>query len=326
MPKHIYVIAGHGAGDPGAIGNGYKEAERVRVLAQRMADLGGEYVHLHPLTDNAYASGAISRLNIPKDWEIVEPHMDSAASSAKGAHVIIKTGLSPDAHDRALERLVAGMFPGRSVTLAQRSNLANVNRAAARGYSYRLVENGFISNAGDVATFNANIDALARGYLAAFDIIPNGAPATKVPEAEKRVEKAEAKATGNALVKEGQKWLNVAYGTGLAEDGLYGPKTKKALVKALQSELNQQFGKGLAVDGIFGPKTKAACVNVREGARGDITKVLQLALVCNGHSKGGFDGIFGSGTRSAVEQFQKAEGLAVDGIAGKNTWSRLLGA
>ena len=326
MAKHIYVIAGHGAGDPGAIGNGYKEAERVRVLAQRMADLGGEHVHLHPLTDNAYASGAISRLNIPKDWEIVELHMDSAASSAKGGHIIIKTGLSPDAHDRALERLVAGMFPGRSVTLAQRSNLANVNRAAARGYSYRLVENGFISNAGDVATFNANIDALARGYLAAFDIIPNGAPATKVQEAEKRVEKAEAKATGNALVREGQKWLNVAYGTAIAEDGLYGPKTKKALVKALQSELNQQFGKGLAVDGIFGPKTKAACVNVREGARGDLTKVLQLALICNGYSKGGFDGIFGSGTRSAVELFQKADGLAVDGIAGKNTWSKLLGA
>ena len=117
----------------------------------------------------------------------------------------------------------------------------------------------------------------------------------------------------------------MSYGTAIAEDGLYGPKTKAALVKALQSELNQQFGKGLAVDGIFGPKTKAACVNVREGARGDITKVLQLALVCNGYSNGGFDGIFGSGTRSAVEQFQKAEGLAVDGIAGKNTWSRLLG-
>ena len=325
MAKHIYVIAGHGNGDPGAVGNGYKEAERVRVLAQRMADLGGQYVHLHPFTDNAYASAAISRLTIPKDWQIVELHMDSAASSAKGGHVIIKSGFSPDEHDRALERLMVDMFPGRSVTLAQRSNLANVNRAASRGYGYRLVENGFISNAGDVAKFNANIDALARGYLRAFDIPVDGAPAVTVPQAEAKVEKAEAKATGNVLIKAGQAWLNAEYGLAIAEDGIYGPKTKAAMVTALQHELNMQFGKGLSVDGIFGPKTKAACVNVREGAQGNITRVLQLALICHGYGKGGFDGIFGSGTESDVRRFQSAKGLGVDGIAGKNTFAALLG-
>ena len=325
MAKHIYVIAGHGNGDPGAIGNGYKEAERVRVLAQRMADLGGLYVHLHPFTDNAYASAAISRLTIPKDWQIVELHMDSAASSARGGHVIIKSGFSPDEHDRALERLMVDMFPGRSVTLAQRSNLANVNRAASKGYGYRLVENGFISNAGDVAKFNANIDALARGYLRAFDIPVDGAPAVSVPQAEAKVEKAEAKATGNALIKAGQAWLNAQYGLTIAEDGIYGPKTKAAMVTALQHELNMQFGKGLAADGIFGPKTKAACVNVREGAQGNITRILQLALICHGYGKGGFDGIFGSGTESDVRRFQSANGLGVDGIAGKNTFAALLG-
>lgn len=324
MAKHLYVIAGHGNGDPGAVGNGYKEAERVRVLAQRMADLGGQYVHLHPFTDNAYASNAISRLTIPKDWQIVELHMDSAAESAKGGHVIIKSGFSPDEHDRALERLMVEMFPGRSVTLAQRSNLANVNRAASKGYGYRLVENGFISNAGDVAKFNANIDALARGYLRAFDIPVDGAPVVDVPQAEAKVEKAEAKAEGNALIKMGQAWLSSQYGLAIAEDGLYGPKTKAATVKALQHELNMQFGKGLSVDGIFGPKTKAACVNVREGAEGNITRVLQLALICHGYGKGGFDGIFGEGTESDVRRFQSAKGLGVDGIAGKNTFEALL--
>ena len=324
MATHIYVIAGHGNGDPGAVGNGYQEAERVRVLAQRIADLGGEYVHLHPFTDNAYASGAISSLTISKDWQIVELHMDSAASSAKGGHVIIKSGFSPDDHDLALERLMVEMFPGRSVTLAQRSNLANVNRAASKGYGYRLVENGFISNAGDVAQFNANVDALARGYLAAFDIPADGAPTVTVPQAEAKVEKAEAKATGNSLIKAGQAWLNSQYGLAIAEDGLYGSKTKAAMVTALQRELNAQFGKGLSVDGIFGPKTKAACVNVREGAEGNITRILQLALICHGYSKGGFDGIFGSGTDSDVRRFQSAKGLGVDGIAGPNTFNALL--
>ena len=68
---HIYVIAGHGAGDSGACGNGYQEAARVRALAQGIKDRGGDNVTLHPLADNAYASNAISRLDIPKDWQIV---------------------------------------------------------------------------------------------------------------------------------------------------------------------------------------------------------------------------------------------------------------
>lgn len=40
----LFVIAGHGAGDPGACGNGYSEAERVRALAQRIKTLGGNNV------------------------------------------------------------------------------------------------------------------------------------------------------------------------------------------------------------------------------------------------------------------------------------------
>lgn len=325
MAKHIYVIAGHGAGDSGAVGNGYKEAELVRVLAQRIADLGGEYVRLHPFKDNAYASNAISKLSIPKSWAIVELHMDSASASAKGGHVIIKSNYKANAYDEALAKLMVEFFPGRSEKIVNRGDLANANRAAARGYDYRLVENGFITNKGDVATFNANVDALARGYLKAFGIPVDGAPAVKVEQAVEKVQKATAQAKGNALVLNGQKWLNEEYGAGLSEDGVVGAKTRKALVKALQKELNAQYRRGLDVDGIWGPKTKAACVNVHQGARGDITRVMQLALICEGYSKGGFDGVFGSGTLSDLKRFQKAEGLTVDGICGRNTWSKLLG-
>ena len=93
----------------------------------------------------------------------------------------------------------------------------------------------------------------------------------------------------------------------------------------MQSELNKQFGKGLAVDGIWGPKTRAACVNVRKGARGNITKVLQGVLICNNYDTNGFDGIFGSGTESAVRQYQAKRGISADGIAGKNTFAKLFG-
>lgn len=112
----------------------------------------------------------ISRLSIPKDWQILELHMDSASASARGGHVIIKSGFALDACDNTLASLIGGVFPGRSNLIASRSDLANVNRAAKKGYGYRLMECGFISNLGDVQTFNSRMDELARGILDAFGI------------------------------------------------------------------------------------------------------------------------------------------------------------
>ena len=159
---HLFIIAGHGAGDSGAVGNGYTEAERVRSLASRIATLGGDGVTVGDTSRNWYRDNGISRLNIPKDWQILELHMDSASASARGGHVIIKSGFAPDIYDNALASLIGGMFPGRSKLIVGRSDLANVNRAAKKGYGYRLMECGFISNAGDVQTFNSRMDELAR--------------------------------------------------------------------------------------------------------------------------------------------------------------------
>ena len=42
----LFLIAGHGEGDSGAVGGGYTEAERVRALAAKIKELGGEAVIL----------------------------------------------------------------------------------------------------------------------------------------------------------------------------------------------------------------------------------------------------------------------------------------
>ena len=167
---HLFVIAGHGAGDPGATGNGYTEAERVRVLANRIKTLGGDDVTLGDTNRNWYEDGGISSLSIPKDWCIIELHMDSASASARGGHVIIKEGFSPDGYDNALANVMAKYFPGRANLIVGRSNLANVNRAAARGLNYRLLECGFITNTTDVNTFNSEMDSIATDILASFGI------------------------------------------------------------------------------------------------------------------------------------------------------------
>lgn len=52
-------------------------------------------------------------------------------------------------------------------------------------------------------------------------------------------------------------------------------------------------------------------------------KQIQQLLDYLGYSPGAVDGIMGKNTRAAIQAFQAAEGLAVDGIAGEQTQIRL---
>lgn len=61
---------------------------------------------------------------------------------------------------------------------------------------------------------------------------------------------------------------------------------------------------------------------VQYGSSGGDVKKLQEELNKNGY-KLDVDGQFGSKTQSAVKDYQKKNGLTVDGIVGKNTWSKL---
>lgn len=123
-------------------------------------------------------------------------------------------------------------------------------------------------------------------------------------------------------VAEIQKILNERYGLNIGVDNIYGNETKRALVKGLQTELNKQYGRGLSVDGIFGNNTYKACINVREGAEGNITWLIQAMLVCHSFDIS-VDGIFGNATKNAIKELQKRNGLSVDGICGKNTFNKL---
>lgn len=119
-----------------------------------------------------------------------------------------------------------------------------------------------------------------------------------------------------------QEYLNRIYRTNLALDDIYGPKTKSAVIKGYQIELNRQFNKGIAEDGIWGPKTKSASINVKQGASGRITYLIQMALFIKGYVIE-IDGKFGNDTARIVAQFQEDNGLTVDKIVGKNTFEKL---
>ena len=166
----LFVIAGHGAGDPGACSDGYSEADLVRKLASKLKSRGGSEVTVGDTSVNWYASNYISKGKCPKGVPVLELHMDSASASAKGGHVIIRKGLAADKYDNALAKFIGSFMPGRSSKLVGRSDLANPNRAYKMGVNYRLMECGFISNDGDRNKFINQMDELADGILEAFGI------------------------------------------------------------------------------------------------------------------------------------------------------------
>ncbi|WP_457621446.1 peptidoglycan-binding domain-containing protein [Persephonella sp.] len=63
----------------------------------------------------------------------------------------------------------------------------------------------------------------------------------------------------------------------------------------------------------------------KRGSTGEEVKKIQRKLKKLGYYRGPIDGIFGGGTESAVKNFQRDNGLVVDGIVGSKTWKALFG-
>lgn len=98
--------------------------------------------------------------------------------------------------------------------------------------------------------------------------------------------------------------------------GYFGDITVEA-VKEFQKK------KRLKVDGIAGPQTNNKLKVLRSGDMGMPIIKLQRLLKSWGHYNGSIDGIYGSGTKNAVIQFQRKMSLTADGIAGPQTFNKL---
>lgn len=140
---------------------------------------------------------------------------------------------------------------------------------------------------------------------------------------------------GTAVLQLQQALNALGYDTNGA-DGKFGKGTEQA-VKAYQQ------ANGLTADGKAGVKTLAQLYfgssvsgstsgtasseiytaknpnTLQSGDSGSKVTQLQNALKLLGFYTGGVDGKFGSGTKKAVMQFQRVNGLTVDGLAGTQT-------
>lgn len=169
----ILVIAGHGAGDCGAVGNGFREADLTRELAgyvvralNAVAD-----VLIYDTGRNCYrdiknnANGAKELFN-SVDF-ILEIHLNSFSSgNAQGVEVLCKRD---SVFSRTLAEKVSNCgFSNRGVKL--RKDLLNMNYCDTIGKSYALLECGFITNYHDISLFKNSQEKIAQAIAQTFKV------------------------------------------------------------------------------------------------------------------------------------------------------------
>lgn len=297
--KKIAVRGGHTEKATGASAliDELTEDRKVKdAVIKYLRKLGYEVLDVTPPVN--YTSNASTDLaygvNKANEWGadlFVSIHFNKAYDSyngALGSEVCVYS--EHEIAQRVVNTLGALGFKNRGQKV--RTNLYELKNTKMKAM---IVETCFVEATEDVALYN-ELGADTIGKAIAEAIVND-----KVSESDTPVKKEEVSKPVQAPVSNTDDW-----------------------VARLQAECNKQGFSNQSVDGIAGPNTLKGCPTLRKGAKGNITKLLQEKLVNLGYSTNGVDGIFGSGTYSAVREFQKTRGLSADGIVGQNTWRKLL--
>ncbi|MGX1434839.1 N-acetylmuramoyl-L-alanine amidase [Mammaliicoccus sciuri] len=184
MSRKIMIVAGHGYNDPGAVGNGTNERDFIRTnIVDRVANYlkqAGHTVAVYGKDQDMYQDTAYGdQVGNKKDYGlywvksqgyeiVVEFHLDSAAASATGGHVIIPSGLAADSIDKALQAAVK-KHVGTIRGITERSDLLHCNVAKAEYINYRLVELGFITSTKDMNYIKNNLNAYTKSLAEAIN-------------------------------------------------------------------------------------------------------------------------------------------------------------
>ena len=167
---NILLVAGHGAGDPGAIGNGYKEADLVRELIPKIKKTLDIYanVAVFDTSKNMYRylkSGNSFDFSV-YDY-VLEVHFNAGISESSkndgkttGTEILVHTDKSVVSVESEIVKNIAGLgLKNRGVK--RRNNLQNMNIINRKGISYALLETCFIDDNDDIRLYDSKKDAVA---------------------------------------------------------------------------------------------------------------------------------------------------------------------
>ncbi|WP_407888822.1 N-acetylmuramoyl-L-alanine amidase [Levilactobacillus sp. N40-8-2] len=173
--KHYLIVMGHGAGDPGARGNGTTEAAFLRKhmlpqLRKYAKEVKGSTITFYNpkknlVSDTLYHHKGSYKLN--KKTTVIMFHLDAPAGH--GGHVIIHKK-HPTKRDQRLAKVIK-KYVGLNKAYngySYRTNLRNCNVLRRRGIDYSLVESGFITNKNDVKHLKKNMSKIAKADIEAI--------------------------------------------------------------------------------------------------------------------------------------------------------------
>lgn len=187
----ILIISGHGEGDPGAIGCGYREADLNRELASliyKKAIAGGIQAVLYDQAKNAYKRiGAGEMIPVNGYDYVLEIHFNASVAvdesgdgKKKGTMFYLdesETGHSVE--DAILKNIYAlgGVQAWDGIVTAQRqwkTGLRVQKHIRAQGVSHALLETCFVSDLDDMMWYQANkeriAEAIVRGIADGFGL------------------------------------------------------------------------------------------------------------------------------------------------------------
>lgn len=179
----ILLIAGHGQGDPGAVGNGHKEAELVREMVKSLKNKLSTYaiVDVFDVNKNMYKFLKAGNSFNFKDYDYVfEVHFNAikketiSDGKTKGTEILVHPSEKGTGVENAIVKNISALgFKNRGVKI--RTNLQNMNICKGRqGVSYALLETCFVDDVDDMRLYasekNAVITAIANGIIVGFGL------------------------------------------------------------------------------------------------------------------------------------------------------------
>lgn len=168
---NILLIAGHGDGDPGAVGCGYQEATETRRMANAVKPLLEAYgakVVMYDQNKNAYSvlcnGGSLPLSGISY---VIEFHLNAGVGDTSGNGVTTGTEILVDASEAGttveeamLKRICALGFKNRGVK--RRNDLLVQNTVTNHGVSHALIETCFIDDADDIKIYSEKFNQIAQ--------------------------------------------------------------------------------------------------------------------------------------------------------------------
>ena len=296
----ILLISGHGAGDSGAVGCGYKEADLTREATNILASKLNAYdvsVTRYPTARDAYQDNRNGRLATPFSAYnlVVEVHFNSFNGDAHGTEVLYRENNSKTLASKVSSAIASVGFANRGAKY--RTNLANMNACYRLNVPYILIETCFIDYSVDMKFYK----------LHEYDVWG------KVASTICSYYGVEKLASSGESIKPSKPTPVQSKSEKITVDGWWGQATTRLAQKVL----------GTTVDGIVSNQPMANkkrlpnCSTYSwEFKQSDYRAGSSLIRAIQRHIKTDDDGYFG---KQSVMCLQKALGVSVDGSCGPVT-------